>query len=114
MIQRLRRAWRRITGHGEIEQSLAGDLRPRREGRKIRDVVPVSSFDLPPDLRRQLALILSPDNPRLQAAHDPPCVMSGDGCHCMCWHIGERRCCYCGLAEHEERDPLRREGRRGP
>ena len=115
MIEKIRRYWRRIIGR-----------------KMIKSVVPVEGFDqvidfrgvvkneggeIPPEVRSDLGMgwqFLLGKILGTIAPHEPACPQSVDGFHCSHWHFGRRECCYCGLADPEERDPLRREISDGP
>ncbi len=115
MIERIRRVWRRITGR-----------------RMIKSAVPIEGFDqvidfrgdvtwqggeMPAEVRQDLELAWRFLLGKLTGAlprHEPACPNSKDSFHCAHWHFGRRACCYCGLAEPEERDPVRWESIDGP
>ena len=41
---------------------------------------------------------------------DTPCADSRTGYHCICWHRGEDRCCYCDAGAPEDREEIRHRG----
>ena len=115
MIERLRRAWRRITGRKMIKSVVPLD--GVDQVIDFRGVVKWEGGEIPPHIRSEMEMawrFLLGKITGTVARHEPSCPNSEDGFHCAHWHFGRQPCCYCGLAEHEERDPVRWESIDGP
>jgi len=115
MIERLRTAFRRITGRKMIKS--VAPLEGLDQLIDFRGNVIWQGNDMPAEVRADLELawrFLLGKLTGTVARHEPACPNSEDGFHCAHWHFGRQACCYCGLQEHEERDPVRWELFDGP